>query len=684
MHPFRSLSTKSIFYAAILFLFAIIIALGLRVWYEGSHYMNDVLGLERADARSRNLSDALLSLSFERARSAVFLKAELPASKEDVAYLRDRRDRSKALLGDYLSGVQGDPAGIGVVHKSVEALAPQVDIQLVMPLGERDPALVDLWFRNADLLISRIELELERLAFLPGDETGRYVPLALLRITAAMFRSDTSRIASLIGQLLVERRPPTMREREELSVARDIEDRLFRNMRYLARQCGIPELDESLDSVDTRYFREHRRLQDAVMESPLLAGMSEESYVTLTAASLDAIQKILTLVDSAASEHVRALVVRARRGLLWGSLLLASLFVLVSAVGILLLRRVSKPIYLFAETVDRLSRNELDEPVPAYPVRDEFGLLLGELEKFREVLRERDVLLRSVQEQEQWIRLITDSVPARISYIDRDLRFCYVNRTFEEHFRVSAEEVLGRSVREVLGDSVADMRAPWHECVLLGEDVRFEERNETDCSESYSDITFVPRVESGRVAGFFTLALDITVRKRLEARLKEMADTDSLTGALNRREFGVRANLELERYRRTGKPFAFLIMDLDFFKRVNDTYGHTAGDEALRSLAETCRRTIRPYDILGRFGGEEFVIVFPDTDPDGLRSLAERLRLAVESTPVPVAADGAIRLTVSIGCTVVRPDDSFDDLLRRADTALYESKNAGRNKVSFA
>ena len=684
MHPFRSLSTKNIFYAAILFLFAIIIALGLRVWYGGSRYMNDVLALERADARSRKLTEALSNLAFERARSAVFLRAELPASKEDVAYLRERRDRTKAFLGDYLSGLQDDPAGIGVVYTSVESMAPQVDIQLVMPVEERDPALADLWFRNADLLISRIELELERLALLPGDETGRYVPLALLRITSAGFRNDTSRVSSLIGGLLVERRPPTLREREELSVIRDSEDRLFRNMRYLARQCGIPELDDNLDSIGARYFREHRRLQDAVMESPLLAGMSEEAYVTRTAEALDAIRNIFTLVDSEASGHVRALVGRARSGLLWGSILLASLFFLVMGVGVLLLHRVSKPIRLFAETVARLSRNDLDEPVPAYPIRDEFGLLLGELEKFREMLREREVLLRSVQEQEQWIRLITDSVPARISYVDRDLRFCYVNRTFEEHFRVSADDVLGRTVREVLGDSVADMRSPWHECVLLGEDVRFEERNETDLSESYSDITFVPRFESETVVGFFSLALDITARKRLEAKLKEMADTDSLTGALNRREFAVRANQELERYKRTGKPFAFLIMDLDFFKRVNDTYGHTAGDEALRSLAETCRRTIRPYDILGRFGGEEFVIVFPDTDLDGLRSLAERLRLAVENTPVPTAAGGEIRLTVSIGCTVVRPDDSLDDLLRRSDTALYESKNTGRNKVSFA
>ncbi len=683
MHPFRSLSTKSIFYAAILFLFVIIVALGLRVWYEGSRYMNDVLGLERADTCSRNLSDALLNLAFERARSAVFLKAELPASKEDIAYLRARRDRTKELLGNYLSGLREDSAGIGVVHRSVETLTPQVDIQLVMPLEERDPALADLWFRNADLLISRIELELERLAFLPGDETGRYVPLALLRITAAEFRNATSRISSLMGRLLVERRPPTPTEREELSVARNLEDRLFRNMRYLARQCGIPELDENIDSIDAHYFREHRRLQDAVMESPLLAGMSEEAYVTQTAASLDAIQKILTFVDSAASDHVRSLVARARSGLLWGSILLVSLFFLVMAVGILLLRRVSKPIRLFAETVDRLSRNQLEEPIPAYPVRDEFGLLLGELEKFRQVLREREILLRSVQEQEQWIRLITDSVPARISYIDRDLRFCYVNRTFEEHFQVSAEDVLGRTVREVLGDSVADTREPWHECVLLGEDVRFEERNETDLSESYSDITFVPRYESEAVVGFFSIAFDITVRKRLEAKLKEMADTDSLTGTLNRREFAVRANLELERYRRTGKPFAFLIMDLDFFKQVNDTYGHTAGDEALRSLAETCRKTIRPYDILGRFGGEEFVILMPDTTAAGARSLAERLRATVANTHVPTAA-GTVRLTVSIGCTVVRPEDSLDDLLRRSDSALYESKNTGRDKVSFS
>lgn len=683
MHPFRSLSTKSIFYAAMLFLFVIIVALGLWIWYGGSRHMNNVLELSRADTNSRNLSEALLDLTFERARSVVFLKAELPASKEDVAYLRDRRDSAKALLGDYLSGAPAYSTGIGVVHRSVEALAPQVDIQLVMPLEERDPALADIWFRDADLLISRIETELERLAFLPGDETGRYVPLALLRITAAKFRSDASRIASLIGQLLVERRPPMIRERDELSAAREIEDRLFRNMRYLSRQCGIPGLDENLDSVEARYFREHRRLQDSVMESPILAGMSEEAYVTQSAAALDAIGKILALVDAAASDHVRSLVTRARRGLLWGSALLVSLFVLVSAVGMLLLRRVSKPIHLFAETVDRLSRNEVDEPVPAYPIRDEFGLLLGELEKFRETLREREILLRSVQEQEQWIRLITDSVPARISYIDRNLRFCYVNRTFEDHFRVSAEDVLGRTVREVLGDSIADMRAPWHECVLLGEDVRFEELNETDCSESYSDITFVPRYESEAVVGFFSLAFDITVRKRLEAKLKEMADTDSLTGTLNRREFAVRANLELERYKRTGKPFAFLIMDLDLFKRVNDTYGHSAGDEALRSLAETCRKTIRPYDILGRFGGEEFVILMPDATETGGRSLAERLRATVANTPVPTAA-GEVRLTVSIGCTVVRPDDSLDDLLRRSDSALYESKNTGRNKVSFA
>ena len=175
MHPFRSLSTKSIFYAAILFLFAIIIALGLRVWYEGSHYMNDVLGLESADARSRSLSDALLDLTFERARSAVFLKAKLPASKEDVAYLRDRRDSAKALLGDYLSGAP-DSTGIGVVHRSVEALAPQVDIQLVMPLDERDPALADVWFRDADLLISRIELELERLPSSRATRRGATSP----------------------------------------------------------------------------------------------------------------------------------------------------------------------------------------------------------------------------------------------------------------------------------------------------------------------------------------------------------------------------------------------------------------------------------------------------------------------------------------------------------------------------
>jgi diguanylate cyclase (GGDEF)-like protein/PAS domain S-box-containing protein len=685
VHPFRSLSTKTVFFAALTSLLVIIVTLGIRVQREGARHLKEALLLSRADEMSRNLTEALFEIASERARCAIFLRADVPASKEDATYLRERLNRVKEMLRDYLSGVAGDSEGIAVLWKSLEAMTPQLEVQLVLPAEERDPIFEESWFRNTDLLTDRIGRELDRFAFLPGDGTGRYVPLALLRITAARFRNDTSRVASLMGRLLAERRPMTPRERETVIQAHDMEDRLFRNLRYLAARCAIDGLDGELDEIDRLYLLENRRLQDAIMKSPLLAGLSEEVYVTQTTSSLGAIRRVVESVDAVAGSHVRSLVEKERRALLLAHAMLVSLFVLALAISVLLLRRVATPMRLFAATIDRFRLRQLDEPVPPYPVRDEFGMLLGELEKFRLALKEREVLLRSVQDQEQWIRLITNSLPARISYIDRNLRFGYVNRTFEEHFRVAAEDVLGRTVREVLGDSIADMRAPWHECALLGEDVRFEEQNETDASESYSDIVFVPRHdESGAVVGFFSLALDITVRKRLEAKLREMADVDDLTGTLNRRALTERANVEIERYRRTGKAFAFLIMDIDFFKRVNDTYGHTAGDEALRSLAETCRKTIRPYDILGRFGGEEFVILTPDATETEGRSLAERLRLAVEHTPVPTAAGGEIRLTVSVGCTVVRQDDSLDDLLRRSDSALYESKNTGRNKVSFA
>ncbi len=166
------------------------------------------------------------------------------------------------------------------------------------------------------------------------------------------------------------------------------------------------------------------------------------------------------------------------------------------------------------------------------------------------------------------------------------------------------------------------------------------------------------------------------------AELEELATRDPLTGISNRRHFEHLAGLELDHARRMGRSFALLALDIDHFKRINDTWGHAAGDEALRVFTNACRLALREYDILGRIGGEEFAVALPNTGPDGARVIAERLRAAVEELVVRPAKGNVFNLTVSIGTAQMREDDLVvATLLERADQALYRAKNAGRNRV---
>lgn len=170
-------------------------------------------------------------------------------------------------------------------------------------------------------------------------------------------------------------------------------------------------------------------------------------------------------------------------------------------------------------------------------------------------------------------------------------------------------------------------------------------------------------------------------RWRQIADLRRMATTDLLTGLLNRAAFIDRATEELRRARRFERPPAMLMIDLDRFKRINDDYGHAVGDEALRVFARVLREVMREIDILGRFGGEEFVALLPETALDGALHAAERLRSAVESVTVRYDDTAQFSFTTSIGVAIPRPEEALDRLIARADSALYVAKNNGRNRV---
>jgi len=163
-----------------------------------------------------------------------------------------------------------------------------------------------------------------------------------------------------------------------------------------------------------------------------------------------------------------------------------------------------------------------------------------------------------------------------------------------------------------------------------------------------------------------------------------LAITDSLTGVSSRRYLMERFSEEIERSRKFKYNFSFLMVDIDHFKDYNDRYGHLVGDAILREVSKSIKENIRQIDLVGRYGGEEFSVILTETDKEGARLAAERIRQAIENKHIRIY-DEDLRVTISIGVSIF-PDDAYEarQLIEKADQALYQAKQAGRNRVWIA
>jgi len=172
---------------------------------------------------------------------------------------------------------------------------------------------------------------------------------------------------------------------------------------------------------------------------------------------------------------------------------------------------------------------------------------------------------------------------------------------------------------------------------------------------------------------------------RLQREYKRNASIDGLTGLYNRRWIDEALPRFVARYgRRDGQKVSILMVDIDFFKKVNDTYGHPAGDQVIVTVAQMLRNNLRPADLVARYGGEEFLVILPDTDRDQARLVGERVRVAVADAVLAVEGSPELRrITVSLGGACLAHGQAMADLVATADRALYESKHAGRNRISM-
>jgi diguanylate cyclase (GGDEF)-like protein len=171
-------------------------------------------------------------------------------------------------------------------------------------------------------------------------------------------------------------------------------------------------------------------------------------------------------------------------------------------------------------------------------------------------------------------------------------------------------------------------------------------------------------------------------KARLFEKTQQLAITDELTGLFNRRQVLSLASNEYERSKRYNRPLSAIMIDIDQFKRINDTFGHPVGDRVLRALAACCRANLRSVDLIGRYGGEEFLVLMPETDHERALEAAERIRKQVESMRLPTHR-GQVQATISLGVSTlpIGNDLALEQLIINADDALYSAKAAGRNRV---
>lgn len=191
--------------------------------------------------------------------------------------------------------------------------------------------------------------------------------------------------------------------------------------------------------------------------------------------------------------------------------------------------------------------------------------------------------------------------------------------------------------------------------------------------------------DEGHVVGIIGVLTDISQRKQMEGELRRLATIDPLTGCFNRRHFLEVSDVELERSLRYDHPVSVIMLDIDHFKRINDTHGHPTGDEAIKAFAQTCLNSLRDVDYLGRLGGEEFAVLLPETDLYHARDVAERLRQQIAAIRLPLEDGQHLSFTTSLGVAALRKgEEGLDGLLARADASLYAAKSNGRNRVETA
>jgi diguanylate cyclase (GGDEF)-like protein/PAS domain S-box-containing protein len=300
-----------------------------------------------------------------------------------------------------------------------------------------------------------------------------------------------------------------------------------------------------------------------------------------------------------------------------------------------------------------------------------------------------------LRRSERFLNMIFNSIRDPFCIFDNEFRVIRANEAYAALKNMRVDDLIGRKCHEVLAnrDTVCDA------CVVdksfQSADPCAKEKQVTlrDGTAAWLEIYTYPILdEDGKAGHVMEYTRDITERKKAEdekhrliERLEYLSSTDSITGLMNRRALTDSLIYEIDRAKRYRSALSIILCDIDSFKETNDTWGHDMGDRVLQTISATLKTILRSSDIVGRHGGDEFLLILPETSDKGAEGLADKLLAAVRNTDLRSHDGRLIGITLSIGVACLDIDfDDLDSLLKRADGAMYASKQGGKNRVSTA
>jgi diguanylate cyclase (GGDEF)-like protein/PAS domain S-box-containing protein len=297
-----------------------------------------------------------------------------------------------------------------------------------------------------------------------------------------------------------------------------------------------------------------------------------------------------------------------------------------------------------------------------------------------------------MEENREFYKTLLDNLYDGVYYLDRNRTITFWNKGAERLTGYRGDEVIGRRCSDDIlahmddsGQNLCELACPAQQAMDDGETRESEVYLRHKKGHRVPVLVRVSPIKdtAGRIVGAVQIFSDNLTQLKLKRRVQDLHKQsllDPLTKVANRRAMVMYLKSRREEFQRFNWPFGVLFIDIDQFKMINDLYGHLVGDGVLKMVSRTLSRNMRPFDIIGRWGGEEFVAIIVNVDLDELRSIAERYRTFIQKSKLKKAFE-TIRVTVSIGATLCRDGDSVESLIDRADRLMYKGKQAGRNCV---